>query len=241
MGATMLTGVYRHFSDPAYLAFGLILGLPPWLLPWLLPGDPESDRPIWARHWFRANVWIAALVFVGSYFITHYFFDVMGMRYGFEVSWNLQALVMGHTNGRVPLFLYPVTHAYFCTYFAVMVVLWRRMRTGFGDRAWSNVGFVVVISYVVAWAETFFMASGVIEDVFLYASRERMLAYGSLFYGSLFMVALPLFARLDERAADQPPDQRGALELLIEPLGAGLAAIVMLETWAWLIGPLAQA
>ncbi len=241
MGATMLTGVYRHFSDPAYVAFGLALGLPPWLLPWLLPGDPEHDRPIWARHWFRANLWVAVLVFVGSYFITHYFFDVMGMRYGFGVDWNLQARVMGRSNGQVPLFLYPVTHAYFCTYFAVMVVAWRRVRPALGPRSWSQAGFVIGISYLVAWAETFFMASGVIEDVFLYASRERMLAYGSIFYGSLFMVALPLYARLDEHPPDEPPDRRGPLALLIESLGAGLAAIVLLEIWAWLIGPLAQA
>lgn len=243
MGATMLLGLYRDWSDPAYIAFGLALGLPPWLLPWLWPGDPQRDLPVWRRHWFRANAWVAVLVFVGSYFVTHYFFDVMGMRYGFGVSWNLQATIVGHSDGTVPVFLYPVTHAYFCTYFAVMTVAWRRFRTGVIDNGWANAGFVLVISYVIAWAETFFMASGLIEDVFLYASRERMLAYGSIFYGCLFVVALPLFARLDEPhgAASGRADERPVVTLVIEALGAGLAAITLLELWAWLIGPLATA
>ena len=242
MGATMLTGWYRSWSDPAFMAFGLVLGLPPWFLPWLLPGDPEIDRPAWQRHWFRANVWIAVLVFVGSYFVTHYFFDVMGMRYGFPVGWTLQATVVGKSDGTVPLFLYPVTHAYFTTYFTVMVVLWRRFRNAVGDGWAFNVPFVLGVSYIIAWAETFFMASGIIEDVFLYESLERMLRYGSIFYGCLFVVSLPLYARLDEHDSEALGDASPTLvSILVESLGAGLLAIVLLEAWAWFIGPLTTA
>lgn len=240
MGGAMLTGAYRSWSDPVYMVFGLALGLPPLLLPWLLPGDPEGDRPIWERHWFRANLWIGLLVFVGSYYVTHYFFDVMGMRYGFPVAWHVEAAVVGRRGGDVPLFLYPVTHAYFATYFAVMVAAWRAFRRRVTRARWANALFVMAVSYVIAWAETFFMASGVIEDVFLYESRGRMLAFGSVFYGCLFMVSLPLYARLDEPFEVDATErgQPGLVALAVESLGAGLAAITLLEIWTWLIGPL---
>ena len=71
-----------------YLAIGLGASLPCLLLPVLLQPQSERQRPFWQRHWVKANVWIAIFSFIGNYFWTHYFYDLLGASYTFK-SWRL--------------------------------------------------------------------------------------------------------------------------------------------------------
>lgn len=63
---------------------GLLMALPCFLGPLLLfPGQGEPSTPIWNRYFIHANVWIAILSFVGNYFWTHYFYNLLGASYTF--------------------------------------------------------------------------------------------------------------------------------------------------------------
>ena len=47
----------------------------------LFPGQGEPATPFWNRYFVHANVWIAILSFVGNYFWTHYFYNLLGAEY----------------------------------------------------------------------------------------------------------------------------------------------------------------
>ena len=72
------------------MAIGVAAALPCVLLPWWL-GGPERGKPLAQRYWVKANLWIAIFSFVGNYFWTHYFYDLLGARYTFP-SWQLNGV-----------------------------------------------------------------------------------------------------------------------------------------------------
>lgn len=65
-----------------YMAVGLCVGLPPAILPIFL--QPKERTRQWYQHyWVKANVWIAIFSFIGNYFWTHYFYQLLGASYTF--------------------------------------------------------------------------------------------------------------------------------------------------------------
>jgi cycloeucalenol cycloisomerase len=237
VGAVMLSGVYRTWGDVAYMVFGLGVAAPFVLVPLVRPGHADQDRRIWDTSWFRLNLWVSILVCFGSYFGTHYFFDVLGMRYGFQTTWNLDAEVVGSDSGEVPLFLYPLTHAFFMTYHVAMVVVLRHLSARFGLGRIARAAVVFVLAYSFAFAETFFMAIPQLEDVFVYLDRSRMLLYGSLFYACYFVVSVPMISRVDE-----PPEPRWPLRrVAIEALATAMIVLILLDGWALVLGKLVDA
>lgn len=240
MAVVMLTGAWRAFSELAYLALGFGLGLPTLLLPLVSPHPSERGRPWADRYAVRVNLWIAVVVWVGSYFITHYFFDVMGMRYGFPVEIHWEAAIVGRSDQSVPLFLYPLTQAYFITYYTIMAVVLRWARSV--PALQRGVGYAVVtiaLCYGVAWAETTAMAVELLRDVFSYASRERMMAFGSLFYALLFLCTLPLFTALEPELDRDPSHRRPLRTLALEALGASALGMALMDVVSSWLGPLA--
>lgn len=233
VGVVMLTGSYRNWSDTGYMLFGLGVAAPLVLVPYLTSARAErAGLRIWDTSWFRLNLWIAIFVFFGSYVGTHYFFDVVGMRYGFPTTWNLGAELVGDSGQQVPLFLYPLTQAYFMTYHVVMTVVLRYLTTRFGLGRVARALVIAALAYSVAFAETFFMAIPALSDVFEYADRGRMLVWGSMFYGTYFIVSLPVFASIDERG-------RWPLAWVVgSALAVCMAVFFLLDLWAKLIGPL---
>lgn len=234
MATVMLTGVYRSWSDPVYMIFGVALAAPLVLWPALgmAASADEAQEPWWRRSWVRHNLWIAIFVFVGSYVCTHYFFDVAGMRYGFPTRWHLEAELVGERGEPVPLFLYFVTQAYFMTYHIGAVVALRTLSERLSLGPLGRAVVVVILAYAVAFAETFCMAVPILADVFEYADRGRMLAVGSIFYGSFFVVSVPVFARFDE-------DRAWSLgETAASSLAVSMVVVLVLDLWAKLIGGL---
>lgn len=232
VGAVMLAGLYRGWSDPAYMLFGLAAALPLFVVPCLRPAEGERERRFWQTTWFRMNLWVAILVWFGNYFGSEYFFDVLGMRYGFPTQWNLDAALVGSGRDHVPLFLYPLTQAYFMTYHVGMTVLYRWLRTRWSLGMPARIVVIAGLAYGIAFAETFFMAIPALHDVFSYPDRGRMLMIGSLFYASYFVISLPVFSRIDE---DEP-------WTIGRTVGSALAVcmgvLIVLDGWALMFGQL---
>lgn len=232
VATVQLPGVMDSWRDQGYLLFSVLVMLPLWLYPLLRPGVADRGKPFWRTHWFRFNVWVAIYTWVGSYFVSHYFFTYMGMRYQFPVEWMLDAAIAGEGDGEVPIFMVPLTHAYFITYHVGLVVCLRQLRTRFRPPWWALVPIIVALSFAVAFAETFAMANPLLEQYFGYASRCRMLTLGSTFYALLFVVSLPMLSRLDE------PDPWPMGRVVTEALAAGMLALILLDAWALVIGPI---
>lgn len=226
------TGWIHTWGDLGYLLFSLALGGAAVVGPWLWPGRPDRGRPVWQCWWLKLNAWVAVLVLFGTYVGTHYFFDLMGMRYSFPVTWTWQADI-GSSTQTVPVFMYPLTQAYFVTYFVAAPIVLRRLhgtlRLGWPGRALA----VLVLGYGIAWMETFAMANDGLAAYFAYADQDKMLRFGSLGYAAYFLVGLPLVIRIDEHGEPWPLSR-----VLLEAVAACVAILLLLELWAAVVGPL---
>ena len=76
------------------------------------------------------------------------------------------------------------------------------------------------------------MAIPALGDVFEYADRGRMLAWGSMFYGTYFIVSLPVFARIDE---ERP---WSTWQVIGSALAVSMGVFFLLDFWAKFLGPL---
>ncbi|XP_056843730.1 cycloeucalenol cycloisomerase-like isoform X1 [Raphanus sativus] len=80
--------LYETFTELEYLLVALVSAVPAFLIPMLVIG--KADRGLcWKdRYWVKANLWIIIFSYVGNYFLTHYFFQVLGASYTFP-SWKM--------------------------------------------------------------------------------------------------------------------------------------------------------
>lgn len=233
VAVVVLSGVLRGWSDVHYLAFSCAVAAPAVVGPLLVRSRPGRDRSSYAEYWFKFNVWVAILVAFGTYFGTAYFFDLMGMRYAFPAAWTLQSNVVGRSGMEVPVFMYPLTHAYFVTYFAVLCVLDRTVRAWLRPGPIGGALVVLVLAYGIAYAETFFMATDLMTDLFHYEKRDKMLTWGSFGYAAYFVVGLPMVRRLDEHGETWSMGR-----VVLEALATCMAILCLLDLWAQLVGPL---
>ncbi len=231
VAVVVVSGVLRGWNDAHYLVFSCACAAPAALGPALV--RDRSGLPLAQRYWFKLNVWVAIVVAFGTYFGTAYFFDLMGMRYAFPSDWTLQSNIVGQSGQRVPVFMYPLTHAYFMTYFTVLVVADRTLRARLRPGPLGRALIIAVLSYALAFAETFFMATELMRDLFAYEQQQRMLAVGSIGYAAYFVIGLPMVRRIDEGA------ERWSLgRVVLEALATCMAIMVLLELWAQVVGPL---
>lgn len=71
----------QGWDEWGYLACGVTTAAPLAIYPLLRPGDADRGKPLSERFWVKANVWHAVFGFVGNYFWTHYFFQLLGASY----------------------------------------------------------------------------------------------------------------------------------------------------------------
>jgi cycloeucalenol cycloisomerase len=233
VATVVLSGVLRGWGDLGYLVFCTACAAPAMAGPLFVRSRPGHGAPLSSSHWFRFNLWVAIVVAFGTYFGTAYFFDLMGMRYAFPASWTLQSNVVGRTGSTVPVFMYPLTQAYFVTYFAVLTVADRTLRTKLNPGPIGRVLIVLGLAYAIAFAETFFMATDLMHDLFHYEQKDKMLAWGSFGYAAYFVVGLPMVRRLDEHGATW-----SLARVVGEALATCMAIMILLEVWAQAVGPL---
>lgn len=223
----MWTQAFTRWGDVGHMVFGVALALPLWLLP-LLPAFGERGVPLGQRYAVKANLFIALLSFLQNYFGSPLFFRYFGMQYHFHTTWSL--------NGS-PVFLSFLTVAYFSTYYALMQAGLRLLAPalarlpGGGPQTAGRWLLRALLSYSMAFMETLCMANDWLKGYFSYGDKSRMLFYGSLCYGTLFLISLPLFCAIDEDARRPTP-----LSLVLwHVLGANTLIMVSYEVFAWLM------
>ena len=74
--------------------------------------QPQKALPITQQYWFKYNVWVLIISYVGNYFWTHYFYNLLHATYSMP-SWFLN---------KVPIAMFLMTHGYFCFYFVFSTV-----------------------------------------------------------------------------------------------------------------------
>ena len=72
-------------------------------------GSAEPATPWYERYWFKANVWVIIISYIGNIHWTHYFYNLLRATYTFP-AWRFN---------NVPVALILCTHAYFCFYFVL--------------------------------------------------------------------------------------------------------------------------
>lgn len=206
--------LYEAFGEVEYLAVLVALALPLFLQPLVLPG-PEAGLPLTQRYAFKANVWIWIYSFIGNYWYTHYFYNVLKANYTFP-SWRLN---------HVPLCLFFATHFYFSSYHVLSNALLRKVATRYnaGAARFSfSVLVVLCLSYATAFMETFTIAGFP-----YYSFEDRTMAYtvGSAFYGIYFIYSFPMFFLLDEPG--QP--KKNLYATVVDACGAGMLILLTLD------------
>ena len=177
VGAAILSGRVGQWGEGPLEALGIGLAIPVWALGLAGPGAA------------RFSLLVTLFAFVQNWFGTWLFFDLFGMQYHFHATrvWN-----------GTPAFLYFLTVPYFATYYVVLRLGWRAVRTRWPSPAarWiSRAG----LSYAIAFAETAGMATERTRAYFSYSDPAWVMKWGSIAYGIVFFVSLPLFYDLDEK------------------------------------------
>jgi cycloeucalenol cycloisomerase len=187
---------------------------------WLVPVWIQDTRALGLRWWetysFKLNVWIFIFAWVGSYFLSEYFFDVMGMVYHFpHLRWTFDSALLGSGKQVVPVVMYLSAHYFFLTYHTTAVIVLRRVRTSaFGSHPLVTVLTVAAVAWFWAWAEIRLTTDPSLADQFRYEDMPWALRWGALFYACYFIVSFPMVYRLDEDAAARWSLGRTAIEAL---------------------------
>lgn len=191
-GAVMLTGLVDRWGDGGLLALGFGLWLALLAAGYVFRAEEDRGRPWHRLYHVKLSAFMAAFSFTGNYFGTRYFYEILDMHYGFHATWNLND---------VPVFLYPLTAVYFTTYATLLDLALRAARSLGGGRGVALAG----ASLGLAFLETALNANPAMKSSFCYGNLSFALGFGTLMYGAHFVIAGPLWHRIDERGGDDTP------------------------------------
>ena len=215
---------YEHFSPNDFILTGLCVSLPCILGPLFLARNDRDERniPLNSRYIIKANVFIAIVGYLGNHFYTHYFYNVLGVRYTGPLAEG-----KGLEINRVPVSMFLMTHPYFMTYHVLVTPLIRATKSIFEVRYLQTISMgivVVVVAFATAFAETWTISG---FPYYTYPDFYQMLTKGSVFYGTYFVVTFPWFYRLDEDVAHPWPISR----VVIEALAAMMVVLFCADIW----------
>jgi cycloeucalenol cycloisomerase len=195
-GAVMLTGLAERWSEPSFLVYGVGLWLGVLLPPFFWRAAADRGKPALALYHAKFQAWMLLFAFFGNWW-SKYFYEVLHMQYGFPTPWTLN---------HVPLFLYFVTVAYFTTYGTLLNMGWRAARSLLADRPpWMGRVAIVPVCLLVAGLETALNANPWMQRLFCYDDMTFALWFGTLMYGTWFVVTLPFWFPIDERPGVTTP------------------------------------
>jgi cycloeucalenol cycloisomerase len=231
-------GIYQRtrfgdrLGDLGNLAVTVAIFAPLWVVPALVH-DP-GPRRWYETYWFKFNLWILVYSAIGSYFLSEYFFDVLGMVYNYpHLHWTLDSALLGSGKQVVPIIMYLHAHYVFVTYHTTAVVVMRRVRTSRAN-VHPIVGALVVAAAAWFWAraEIALTTAPSLADQFRYEDLAWALRWGALVYACYFIVSFPMVYRLDE-----PPDDDWTVgRTAIDALAAGMLTFVLLDVATAVIG-----
>lgn len=228
-GGIVATGVYHTMSKWAYIGTGLVVALPFTFVP-LLASDTQGEpagTPLLDRYWVKANVWIAIMAFVGNYFWTHYFYNLLGVKYEFPDPL--------HRINNVPVPMFLITHGYFLFYHTGTTLVLRRWWTSItyvsmprGLQVAASAAVVLLMAWFTAVMEAFTISA---VPYYNYPSAEYMYTVGAVCYGIYFIVSFPMFYRLDEGRGRWTLAQAA-----IDALAACMLVTILLDLWRLAVG-----
>ena len=199
MGLSIVTKLYETMNNTGMLISGAVISFPLVLFPLLF--HKVKGHKWYETYWFKANLFIFILSFFQNYFLTHYFFDVLGMVYLYpNVTSHLEAALVGVSRQTVPLIMYFYTQCFYMTYHATAIVALRRVTTSrLGRFRLTRPMLFLLASLFWAFMETFIMskASGF---SFWYRDVGRMMKYGSFIYAYSFISSFLFYFAMDEKA-----------------------------------------
>jgi len=221
-------------GDAATIAFGLVLASPLLLVPALFA--PRNGHYWYESYWLKANLFIFIVNFSGNYFVSEYFFDVLGMVYHYpNLHLTADAALVGSGEQKVPLIMYLMTQATYMTYHTTAIVVMRRVLSS--PIPMKLVCFIVLtalLAYCWSWTETMSFANSGLESNFRYKDKDSMLRYGSIVFGMMFIPSFPIFYFLDESA-----DRRWSLlQVTAGALSAALIGLFLTDLCTHVIGTL---
>jgi len=221
-----------------HLAQNLALLLPLVLVPLFIRDEKPLGRAWYDTYWFKMVVWMFTFTSVATYFLTEYFFDVLGMVYHFPyVTLYFDSALLGSDQLHVPLGMYFNAPAFFVVYHTLAVLMMRRVRTMNVAAAFKpalTVVTVLGVAYLMAFLETQLVATDANSESFYYKDMARMLKYGSMFYACYFIPSFPMVYRLEETPTDRWPLSR----VVIEALATGMMAFFLVDLATHAVGRL---
>lgn len=206
----------------------LALLLPLVLVPMLLGNHRKFGVGLFQTYTFRLTVWMFTYNFVATYFLTEYFFDVLGMVYDFpKVTLYLDSALLGSGEYRVPVGMYLNAPAFFAVYHTIAILMMRRVLTmNLGAlKPLFTVLTVLAVAYLMAYLETKLVANDANAPYFMYKDLPSMLQYGSMFYACYFIPSFPIVFRLQEQSGEGWPLSR----VIFEALAAGMLAFILVD------------
>ncbi len=224
LGAVVHWELYEAFKPNDYLTFSLVFAAPSLLLPLLFADSSERCTPYHKRFSTKANVFIAIISYLGNHFFTHYFYNVLGMRYTGPLAPGVGIDING-----VPLAMYFMTHTYFLTYHVLVTKILRCLV----NRVPNNRRIIVVslavimLSVVTAFIETFTISS---FPYYNYPDYNAMITTGSVFYGLFLVVTFPLYYLIDEYR------QWTLVETIFAALGGMMLVMLLADYWRLVFG-----
>ncbi|KAH0912709.1 hypothetical protein HID58_036030 [Brassica napus] len=220
--------LYETFTELEYLLAALVSAVPAFLIPMLVIGKADRDLCWKDRYWVKAsaNLWIIIFSYVGNYFLTHYFFQVLGASYTFP-AWKMN---------NVPHSTFFMAHVCFLFYHVASNITLRRLRHSISDlpdslRWCFEAAWILAFSYFIAYLET---VSIVNFPYYEFVDRNAMYRVGCLFYALYFIVSFPMFFRMDEKSSDKWDLSRVA----VDALGASMLVTIILDLWRLFLGPI---
>lgn len=219
-GVVMLGGLAGTWGDGPLLALGFGLWIVLVAAGFVLRAKEDRGRPFHRIYHAKLSLFVAIFAFLGNWFGTRHFYEVLDMHYGFRTSlyWN-----------DVPVFLYPLTAVYFTTY----AVLFDLAVRGAVRRGVPRAAAVVVSSLLLAMLETALNANPWMRGAFCYGSQGFALSFGTVMYGSHFVFAGPLWNRIDER----PGEDTRLREVALGAFAAMMLVLCVDEVWARAVAP----
>jgi cycloeucalenol cycloisomerase len=213
-GVVMLGGLAETWGDGPLLALGLGLWLALLAAGFVFGAPEDRGRPLGRRYHVKLSLFVGVFAFLGNWFGTRYFYEVLDMHYGFHVTWYWND---------VPVFLYPLTAVYFTTY-AALFDLTVAAAARRGLPRWAAVG---ASGLALAMLETALNANPWMKATFCYGSLGFALTFGTAMYGSHFVLAGPLWQRIDE-----PGTSTRLRDVVVWAAAAMMMALAADEAWA---------
>lgn len=231
VAVVLFVRAFSRWGDPEYLLFGGAIAAPIWL--WPLFAARRARGPgaaATAVQGAKLAFFVTVLSFLQNYFGTPFFARCFGLEYRFPARIAL--------NG-YPVFLSLLTVAYFATYFAVMRaglrvaerLADRLLPSSSGLRRLGRLAVIFVLAYAMAFVETLTMATDLLAGYFAYSSKARMLAVGSLCYGTLLFCAQLVYLRIDGAR----PTSRSFRQVVWDALAVSMLVLCLYELFAYLL------